>query len=150
MSALGTPPLTKKTVRSEGTWNIVRTIEKVGVRRLVCLSSLGVGDSRHLLPFLYKYMLVPFLLRQGFAEHELQEEFVKQSRTDWIIIRPGAFTNGSRTGLYRHGFPVTDKTIKAKISRADVADFMVKQLTDDTYIRKTPGVSYRLSCYPRA
>ena len=142
VSALGTPPLTKKTVRSEGTWNIVRAIEKVGVRRLVCLSSLGVGDSRDMLPFLYKYMLVPFLLRQGFAEHELQEEFVKQSRTDWIIIRPGAFTNDSRTGLYRHGFPVTDKTIKAKISRADVVDFMVKQLTDNTYIRKTPGVSY--------
>jgi len=142
VSALGTPALTKNTVRSEGTRNIVRAMEKVGVSRLVCLSSLGVGDSRDMLPIHYKYILVPFLLRQGFAEHELQEEFVKQSRTDWIIVRPGAFTNGSRTGLYRHGFSVTDKTINAKISRADVADFMVKQLTDATYIRKTPGVSY--------
>ena len=117
-------------------------MEKAGVPRFVCLSSLGVGGSRDMLPFHYKYLLVPFLLRQGFAEHELQEEFVKQSRTDWIIIRPGAFTNGSRTGLYRHGFSVTDKTIKAKISCADVADFMLKHLTDDTSIRKTPGVSY--------
>src|SRR5262245_34694808 len=137
--ALGTPAITKNTVRSEGTRNIVRAMEKVGVRRLVCLSSLGIGDSRDMLPFHYKYILVPFLLRQGFSEHELQEEFVKQSRTDWIIVRPGAFTNGRRTGLYRHGFAITDKTIKAKISRADVADFMLKQLNNDTYIRKTPG-----------
>ena len=112
------------------------------MRRLVRLSSLGVGNSRDMLPFHYEYILVSFLLRQGIAEHELQEGFVKQSRTDWIIIRPGAFTSGSRTGLYRHGFPVTDKTVKAKISRADVADLMLKQLTDNTYIRKTPGVSY--------
>ncbi len=142
LSALGTPALTKNTVRSEGTRNVIRAMEKTGLCRLVCLSSIGIGDSRDMLPFHYKYILVPLLLRQGFAEHELQEDCVKQSRTEWTIVRPGAFTNGDYTGVYRHGLPVSNKAIKAKISRADVADFMLKQLADNTYLHKAPWVSY--------
>ncbi|GAB4423712.1 MAG: NAD(P)H-binding protein [Anaerolineae bacterium] len=91
LSALGTPAMTKNTVRSEGTRNIIRAMEQAGVRRLICLSSIGIGDSRAMLPFHYKYILVPLLLRQGFAEHELEEVWVKQSQTDWTIVRPGAF-----------------------------------------------------------
>ena len=142
LSALGTPALTKNTVRSEGTRNIIRAMEQAGVRRLICLSSIGIGDSRPMLPFHYKYILVPLLLRQGFAEHELEENWVKQSQTDWTIVRPGAFTDGDRSGTYRHSLTVTDKAIKAKISRADVADFMLKQLGERTYLHQTPWVSY--------
>ncbi len=142
ISALGTPAMTKNTTRSEGTQNIIRAMEKLGVRRLVSLSSMGIGDSRDMLPFHYKYILVPLFLRQGFVEHELQDDRIKQSQTEWTIVRPGAVTNGDRTGVYRHGLPVSDKTIKAKISRADVADFMLKQLSDNTYLHKAPWVSY--------
>lgn len=142
LSALGTPAFTKNTVRSEGTGNVIRAMEKAGLHRLICLSSIGIGDSRDMLPFHYKYVLVPLLLRQGFAEHELQEESVRQSQTTWTIVRPGAFTNGERTGAYRHGLPGAGNAIKAKISRADVADFMLRQLTDTTYLRKAPWVSY--------
>jgi putative NADH-flavin reductase len=142
LSALGTPALTKNTVRSEGTRNIIRAMETAGLRRLVSLSSIGIGDSQPMLPFHYKYIIVPLLLRQGFAEHELQEEYIKQSQTAWTIVRPGAFTNGGRTGVYRHGLPVSAPTIKAKISRADVADFMLKQLADNTYLHQAPWVSY--------
>ena len=140
--ALGTPALTKNTVRSAGTRNVIRAMEKAGVRRLVCLSSIGIGDSRAMLPFHYKYILVPLLLRQGFAEHELQENCVKQSHIQWTIVRPGSFTNGARTGTYRHGLPGSAMAIKAKISRADVADFMLKQLGENTYLHKTPWLSY--------
>ena len=140
--ALGTPALTKNTARSEGTRNVVRAMVKADVRRLVCLSSIGIGDSRAMLPFHYKYILVPLLLGQTFAEHELQEDCVKQSQTQWTIVRPGSLTNGARTGIYRHGLPGSDTTIKAKISRADVADFMLKQVVDNTYLYKAPWVSY--------
>lgn len=142
LCALGTPAWTKNRVRSEGTHNIVRAMDRVGVRRLVCLSSIGIGDSRDMLPFHYKYLLVPLLLRQGFAEHELQERCVKGSQTEWIIVRPGAFVDGNRTGTYRHGLAIPDRTIQAKISRADVAEFALKQLADRTYLHKTPWVSY--------
>jgi putative NADH-flavin reductase len=82
------------------------------------------------------------LLKEAYADHQVQEEYVKKSRLDWTIVRPGAFTDGPLTGTYRYGFPATDKTTKLKISRADVADFMLRQLSEAAYVRKTPGLSY--------
>lgn len=132
----------KSPIRAEGTRNIIRTMEQVGVRRLICQTTLGVGESWENLNFFWKYIMFGFLLRQAYADHVQQEEYVKQSHLDWIIVRPGAFVDGDRTSEYRHGFPVTDRTLKLKISRADVADFMLKQLADDLYLYKTPAVSY--------
>ena len=132
----------KGTVRSEGTRNIISAMEKVGVRRLICQSTLGVGDSWGNLNFLWKYIMFGLLLRSVYADHVSQEDYVRQSSLDWTIVRPAAFTDGELTGKYQHGFTSTDKTTKLKISRADVADFMLKQLIDDTYLHKTPGLSY--------
>nr|WP_317111152.1 SDR family oxidoreductase [Chroococcidiopsis sp. SAG 2025] len=132
----------KGTIRSQGTRHIIRAMEKVGVRRLICQTTLGVGESWGNLNFFWKYIMFGFLLRQAYADHVAQENYVKQSHLDWTIVRPGAFVDGERTGNYRHGFPGTDRTSKLKISRADVADFMLKQLTDDLYLHKTPALSY--------
>jgi putative NADH-flavin reductase len=142
LCSLGSGKNTKGTIRSEGTRQIIQAMEKAGVRRFICQTSLGIGDSQGNLNFFWKYIMFGFLLRQVFADHVIQENYVKQSRLDWTIVRPSAFTDGNRTGEYRHGFPGNDKTTKLEISRADVADFMLKQLTDNTYLHKTPGVSY--------
>lgn len=132
----------RTTLREEGTRNIVEAMEKAGVQRLVCQSSLGVGDSRANLPFFTKYIIVPVFLRHAFADHERQEAIVKRSSLAWTIVRPPHLRNGPRTRSYRHGFPPTDRRVKGKISRADVADFMLSQLTDEAYLHQTPGVSY--------
>ena len=132
----------KGQVRSTGTRNIIQAMQKSGTRRLVCLSTLGVGDSRGNLNFLWKYIMFGMLLRAAFADHVTQEDDVIRSGLDWTIVRPAAYTDGERTGDYRHGFPATEKGLKLKISRADVADFVLTQLANDSYIRMTPGVSY--------
>jgi putative NADH-flavin reductase len=132
----------RTTLREDGTRNIVEAMEKTGVRRLMCLSSLGVGDSRSNLGFFTKYIVVSVFLRHAFADHERQEAVVKQSSLDWTIVRPPHLKDGPQTGVYRHGFPATDRQITGMISRADVADFMLRQLTDDTYLHQTAGVSY--------
>ena len=132
----------KGAIRTEGTRNIVKAMEKSGVSRFICLSTLGIGNSRANLNFFWKHIMFGFLLRQAYADHASQEDYVMKSRLDWTIVRPGGFTDGNRTGVYRHGFPSTDNKIKGKISRADVADFMLKQLTDQTYLHETPGLSY--------
>jgi putative NADH-flavin reductase len=130
------------TLREDGTRNIIASMEKAGVARLICLSSLGVGDSRTNLPFFTKYVIVGIFLRHAFADHERQEAIVRKSPLAWTIVRPPHLKDGPRTGEYRCGFSPTDRTIQGKISRADVADFMLNQLTDDTYLRQTPGISY--------
>ncbi len=132
----------KGTVRAEGTRNIILGMEKAGVRRLICQTTLGVGDSQDNLNFFWKYAMFGGLLRPAYADHVLQENHVRESYLDWTIVRPAAFTDGERTGEYRHGFSATDKSLKLKISRADVADFMLKQLTSDRYLYSSPGLSY--------
>jgi putative NADH-flavin reductase len=142
LCAIGSGKKTTGTIRSEGTQQIIRAMEKAGVRRLICQTTLGAGDSRENLNFFWKYIMFGFLLRQVYADHIKQENYVMQSFLDWTIVRPGAFVDRNLTGKYRHGFPPTDKTTKLEISRADVADFMLKQVTDDSYLYQTPGLSY--------
>ncbi len=132
----------KGRVRSEGTRNIVRAMEGTGVRRLVCQTTLGIGESSGNLDFFWKHVMFGLLLRDAFADHEQQEAHVRGSALDWTIVRPAAFTDGGRTGAYRHGFPPSKEGLRLKISRADVAGFMLDQLTDDAYLRQTPGLSY--------
>jgi putative NADH-flavin reductase len=117
-------------------------MQEAGVQRLIGQSSLGVGDSRANLSFFTKHVVVGIFLRHAFADHERQERVIRQSALDWTIVRPPHLKDGPRTGVYRHGFSATDHQIKGWITRADVADFMLNQLDDDTYRHQTPGVSY--------
>jgi len=130
------------TLRSEGTRHIVQAMEKTGVRRFICQTTMGTGDSWDSLNFYWKYIMFGLILRNVFADHQRQEKDVQQSRLDWTIVRPGAFIEGDRTSQYRHGFPGTDNTSKLKITRADVADFILKQLSDNSYLHQTPSLSY--------
>ncbi len=139
---LGLPPRHKSYLRANGTKNIIRAMEKTGVKRFICQSSHGVGESRKTLPFLMKYLIVPFFLRRVFADHEIQENYTKKCQLDWIIVRPTALTDGEHTDSYQHGYKSDNKTVTNKISRADTADFMLKQLADNTYLHQTPSISY--------
>jgi len=142
LCSLGAPAMNKKEIRSNGTKNIIHAMEKTGVRRFVCQSGLGCGDSRSLLPFHYKYLIFPLMLRYVYADHEIQERVIRESKLEWTIIRPAVLTNGKHTNSYWHGIEVADKPLTLKISRADVAGFMLKQLEDDTYLKKAPSISY--------
>jgi putative NADH-flavin reductase len=141
LSALGVYRFQKNTVLSDSTRNIIRAMEKHGVKRFICESSLGIADSRDQVTLFTEFVFYPLVLRHFFPDKERQELHIRQSNLDWVIVRPARLTNGKRTGQYRHGFGPHEK-IKHMISRADTAEFMLKQLTDDTYLRKTPGLSY--------
>ena len=132
----------KGTVRSAGTRHIIEAMQHTGVRRLVCLSTLGAGDSRPLLNFVWKRIMFGLLLKDAYADHEAQEALVRASDCDWVIVRPGAFTDGPATDHYQHGLASTMRNLKLKVSRADVASFMVKQLSGDAYLHQSPALSY--------
>ncbi|MGP1387205.1 MAG: NAD(P)-dependent oxidoreductase [Thainema sp.] len=139
LSALGSSSLKRSPALTKGVENIVQAMEQHNVRRLVYQSSLGVGDSRKQVGFFIRYIVVPLVLRNAIADHEDKEQIIKQSNLDWVIVRPAGLTNGDHTGDYRYGETID---LGARISRADVADFMLKQVTDDTCLKKTPGLSY--------
>ncbi|UAK33631.1 SDR family oxidoreductase [Nocardia asteroides] len=131
----------KGVVRAGGTKAVIDAMNRTGVKRLICQTTLGVGDSRGNLNFLWKYVMFGLLLRPAYADHVRQEQYVQASDLDWTIVRPSAFTDGPRTGSYRRGFPADERGLALKITRADIADFMIEQLTDTTYLRQAPGIS---------
>jgi uncharacterized protein YbjT (DUF2867 family) len=141
--ALGAPAFSRSEVRSEGTKNIVHAMQEEGVRRLVCVSVLGAHESREGLPFFLRYVFFPFYLRRPVAEHELQERIIEESDLDWTIVRPPFLTDDAVTGSYAHGFGNDEPGLTLKISRADVADFMLRQLGSDDYLHQAAGISYR-------
>ncbi|MFQ6326655.1 NAD(P)-dependent oxidoreductase [Nocardia sp. CWNU-33] len=131
----------KGVIRAEGTRAVIEAMNRTGVKRLITQTTLGVGDSRGNLNFLWKYVMFGMLLRQAYADHVQQEAYVRASNLDWTIVRPSAFTDGPRTGSYRRGFPADETGLALKIARADIADFMLEQLTDTSYLQQTPGIS---------
>lgn len=140
LSTLGIKPWTREPVLLEGTRNILAAMEKHGVRRFVCESSFGVGDSKDDADWFTNFM-IGLLMGGLFRQKEQQEVLIRQSKIEWIIVRPARLTNGPRTGKYRAGEHLRPG-LYGHISRADVAEFMLRQLTDDTWLRKTVTISY--------
>jgi uncharacterized protein YbjT (DUF2867 family) len=127
-------------VASNGTANILRAMKSCGVPRLVCESSLGVGNSVGRLGLLYTFLVVPLILPFIFYDKVRQEKLIEESDADWVIVRPAVLTNAPARGKYRHGRKVGNYLWTNRIARADVADFMLKQLTDDDYIGSAVAV----------
>lgn len=143
LCSLGMPKIMDKSqLRANGTKNIISAMKKTAVKRFICQSSFGAGDSHEVLPFHYKYLIAPLFMRHLYSDHNMQENYIRESQLDWTIVRPGTLTDGKLTGSYQHGFTAKNKTVQAKISRADTADFMLKQLADDCYLYKAPYISY--------
>lgn len=134
-------------LRSRGTGHIVEAMRRHGPRRLICLSSLGVGDSRAALNWFWKYLMFGLLLRAAYADHGRQEAIVRDSGLDWTLVRPGAFTDDPAGGDYRHGsaaggMPDGAPPLALKIGRADLAGFMLRQLHDGRYLQRAASLSY--------
>lgn len=76
------------------------------------------------------------------ACHEAREKMIEQSSLKWTIVRSATLTNGKHKAIYRSGEEVKSKGFTATISRADVADFMLKQINDKSYLQKKPRIMY--------
>ncbi len=128
-------------ILSEGTDHLLRAMKSCHVPRLVAESSLGVGDASGRLGILSTLLVVPLLLPFYFWDRCRQERLITHSEPDWVIVRAAVLTNGAARGEYRHG-NVGSYLWPSWIARADVAAFMLKQVSDDTYLGLAPGVCY--------
>jgi putative NADH-flavin reductase len=134
-------PWPRVTVFSEGTKNLLQAMKLTGVKRLICVTGIGAGDSRGHGGFLYDCVFYPFMLRPIYADKDRQESLIKASEVDWTIVRPGFLTNGPLTKNYKLLTNMTGVTA-GRISRADVAHFMLKEIESKQYLRQTPLVTY--------
>jgi uncharacterized protein YbjT (DUF2867 family) len=112
-----------------------------GVARLVCITGIGAGDSRGHGGLLYDLLLRPLVLGTVYADKDRQEAIIRESDLEWVIVRPSLLKDGPGRGSYRvltdlNGFH------GGSIARADVADFVVRQISNPTYRNQTPLVTW--------
>ncbi|MGB5692103.1 MAG: SDR family oxidoreductase [Flavobacteriaceae bacterium] len=132
----------KTKILSKGTANLIQTMTKYGVRRFICITALGINDSRYRLGLYYTLFTIPFILYFYFKDKSLQEKLIEKSNLDWTIIRPGQFIPGKKRGKYKHGLKEGHYILTKLITRADVAHFMFKELADSAYLYQKPGITY--------
>ena len=140
MSALGNGKSLKGKVFSVGIKNIVDAMKQFQSKRIIVMSAFGVGNSLDRVPLLPK-MFYQTLLKSTFNDKEIGEKYLKQSNLNWTIVHPVILTNGPKSGNYKTGELISVGSIP-KISRADVADFMLKLLSDKTSHKRTLVISY--------
>jgi putative NADH-flavin reductase len=125
-----------------GTRHILEAMRRHGVRRFVCLTSLGLGDSAGRLGMPYNLLVIPLLLPIYFWDKACQERLIARSGLDWIIVRPGSLNNGTKRERVNSGSKVGSYLWTVRVSRANVADFVLNQLTSDAYLRSSPGLAW--------
>ena len=136
VSSLGTAmsPFREVTLLSTATRALVGVMAEQHIRQLVCITGLGAGDSRGHGGFFFDRLFLPLMLRRVYEDKDRQEDVIRASKLDWTIVRPTvlndkparrdikALTNLSGV----HG---------GTIARSDVADFVVRQLATDMWLK---------------
>jgi len=129
------------TVFSEGAKTVIEALTHSDTNQLICVTGIGAGDSKNHGGFFYDRIFNPLLLKTIYEDKERQEALVRNSNLEWVIVRPGFLTNGPLTGTYRVLIDLSGVTA-GKISRADVAHFILTEIKEKAYLSKTPLLTY--------
>ncbi len=135
----GKTPYKDTDLEASAAATIIASMKTYGVRRLIATSMLGVGDSKENAPF-YERLLVATFLRGADKDKSAMEAEVAASGLNWTILRPAILTDGEATGDVKV-FPEGTDEKAHKITRADVAEFMVQQLSATNYLHQTIAIA---------
>lgn len=143
ISALGTPasPRREVTLLSTATRALVSAMKAERVGRLIAITGLGAGDSAGHGGFFFDKLIFPLLLRKVYADKNRQEVLIRDSGLDWVLVRPTVLNDKPARGAVRaitelagfHG---------GRIARADVATFVLDQVTSNAWLRRSPLVTW--------
>lgn len=142
LSALGPRGGSKNKPLTRGMQNIITGMKNQGVRRLIITSTLSAKDSKDKSDFKTKAMvnLVKTTMHSAYEDIVSVAETVRASGLDWIIVRLAILNNKPKSGKVKAGYVGTGE-VGTQISRADIADFMLKQITDTKYLHEAPAIS---------
>jgi uncharacterized protein YbjT (DUF2867 family) len=143
VSALGPPasPFREVTLLSTATRALVRAMEAERVARLVCITGIGAGDSRGHGGFLFDNVILPLILRTVYDDKNRQEAIIRDSALDWVLVRPAVLNDKPARGAIRALSDLADFH-GGVIAREDVARFVLDQLRDDTWLRRSPLITW--------
>jgi len=141
VSELGVKIGSKVPVLSVGNINIISAMQKHKIKRLITQSAFGALDSYKKLPFYYK-IIHKLLLGPMSEDKNIMERAVQKSDLDWTIIRPVRLTSGSAKGKFRTGDVNLHLGLNPRVSRADIAAFIVDELENNEFIKKAVTITY--------
>ena len=136
-------PITFKPVSlfSRAAENIVDVMKTNTDQKFIAITGIGAGNSKGHGGFLYDKIFKPIFLSTIYQDKDREEEIIQASTLDWLIIRPAGLTNGPQTGSYRV-IENLDGIVAKRISRMDVADFILNQVEEPKLFGKTVLLTY--------
>jgi uncharacterized protein YbjT (DUF2867 family) len=140
LSAFGPRSLKKDDLQEVYMRNLVTAMTAKKVKRLVNLSAWGAGDSQPEMNFLMRYVLMPLMLGNVFHDKNRGEALLLASPLDFVNVRPGRLLNSPARGGVKAA--LTGKGLRPEMARQDLSKFMVAQITDKTWTRKSPLIGY--------
>ncbi len=143
ISCLGIPKIQQTTLYSEGIKNIVKVMQENGMKRIICISSGAIDippKSSFIMTFLLKNVLQR-IYKPIYSDMKIMEDILNNSFLNWTVVRAPKLTDGKHTRKYRD---VTKQALRniPKISRADLADFMVYNLCNEKTYHKKLEIAY--------
>jgi putative NADH-flavin reductase len=120
--------------------NTVKAMEETGIKRIVLMTALGVGDSGSEVPALFSLMVKATNIKYAYADHLVQEKVLENSNLDWTIVRPVGLTNKNEDLSILYNLKGVGK-ITSSISRNAVAHFILDCIEKGQFIRQKPGIS---------
>jgi putative NADH-flavin reductase len=133
--SIGVKTIGRTTLFSESTRILIDAMERNKVKRLVCITGVGAGETKGHGGFLYDRIIYPLITKRVYEDKELQEMMIQKSSLDWVIVRPAVFREGTASGKLQAVTDVRGVTLR-RVSRAEVAAFVLEQLTEDRFLRK--------------
>jgi putative NADH-flavin reductase len=139
--ALGAGNVRRTTLFSDSTRILLLAMQHDGVRRLVCVTGVGAGDTKGHGGFLYDRVLYPLFTHGIYADKDEQERLIRLSSLDWTLVRPAAFRARAPEGPLRVVTRVEGVTLR-RISRQEVAAFVLDELEQGRYIRQAVFIGH--------
>jgi putative NADH-flavin reductase len=139
--ALGAGNVRHTTLFSESTHVLLMAMTRQDVRRLLCVTGVGAGETKGHGGFLYDRILYPLFTKRIYADKDTQEGLIRASQTDWTIVRPAPFRKRTPPGPLRAVTDVDGITLR-KISRLEVARFLADELEQNRYLRQSVFIGH--------
>jgi putative NADH-flavin reductase len=117
---------------------VLEVMERVGAKRLIVISVLGAGENEGQIPFMYEHLLMPTYLRGAIKDKNEMESEVRSSQVEWVLVRPPVLNDHDATGSI-HIVPAHE--IAHHLTRADLAHFLVDQLTSNQHVGQTVTIA---------
>ena len=140
--ALGADAKGTPTLISDVTAVLISAMKAHQVRRLIAITGVGAGDTRGHGGFVYDWIVYPLFTRKRYVDKDRQEALIAASGLDWIIVRPAPFSETPAPVALEVYTQIKPETRLTRITRDEVAAFVVAQVDGDQYLRQRPFIGH--------